>query len=149
MICGDSTSVDLNPVCDDYGIEKFQFIIYHPPYWDIIKFSDNGRDLSNCRTLDLFLEKFGQVIDNTAVFLEERRYCTLVIGDKYANGCVIPLGFLCMEMFLQRGFNLKAIIVKNIGETKGKAQSHGLWRYRALANDFYVFGHEYIFVFKK
>ena len=54
-----------------------------------------------------------------------------------------------MELFIQRGFLLKAIIVKNIGETKGKVQSHGLCRYRALANDFYVFGHEYVFVFRK
>ena len=58
-------------------------------------------------------------------------------------------GFKCMELFIQRGFLLKAIIVKNIGETKGKVQSHGLCRYRALANDFYVFGHEYVFVFRK
>ena len=54
-----------------------------------------------------------------------------------------------MNLFLERGFLLKGIIVKNFGETKGKANKQGIWRYRALKSDFYIFKHEYIFVFKK
>lgn len=48
-----------------------------------------------------------------------------------------------------RGFKMKAILVKNFDETKGKANQKSIWRYRALANDFYLFKHEYIFIFKK
>ena len=131
------------------GIDKLQFVMMHPPYWDIIKFSDNEKDLSNTSTLDEFLESFGQVIDNSTKYLEKNRYCACVIGDKYANSQVIPLGFYCMNQFMERGFLLKAILVKNFGETKGKANQQGIWRYRAITNDFYIFKHEYIFVFKK
>lgn len=148
-ICGDSSEVDLKPVLDSAGIEKVQFVIFHPPYWDIIKFSDNPADLSNCENLEKFKDSFGKIIDNTTIFLEKNRYCAVVIGDKYANSQVIPLGFHCMNTFLERNFLLKAVIVKNFGETKGKANQQAIWRYRALKSDFYIFKHEYIFVFKK
>ena len=114
-----------------------------------MKFSDNTEDLSNCASLDDFLESFGQIIDNTSQFLENNRYCAVVIGDKYANSEIVPLGFYCMNLFIQRGFKLKAILVKNFEETKGKSNQKAIWRYRALASDFFIFKHEYIFVFKK
>ena len=145
-ICGDSASIDIKPYI---GASKVQFVIFHPPYWDIIKFSDNPNDLSNCNSLEDFLKNFGEVIDNTTAFLEKNRYCAVVIGDKYANSQVVPLGFYCMNLFMEKNFLLKAVIVKNFGETKGKANQQAIWRYRALKNDFYIFKHEYIFVFKK
>ena len=43
----------------------------------------------------------------------------------------------------------KAILVKNFDKTRGKMNQKAIWRYRALASDFYVFDHEYIFIFKK
>lgn len=149
VVVGDSSSIDMNRLLNQIGIKKFQFIIMHPPYWDIIKFSDNPKDLSNSNTLESFLSSFGKIIDNTTEHLEKNRYCAVVIGDKYANSQVIPLGFHSMNLFIERGFLLKAILVKNFGETKGKANQQGIWRYRALASDFYIFKHEYIFIFKK
>ncbi len=105
--------------------------------------------MSNTDSLQEFLDGFGKVIDNTIKVLEKNRYCAVVIGDKYANSQVVPLGFHCMNTMLQRGLLLKAILVKNFGDTKGKSNQQAIWRYRALASDFYIFKHEYIFVFKK
>lgn len=149
VITGDSRALDMDRLLGSVGIKKLQFVIMHPPYWDIIKFSENTNDISNAASLDEFLKSFGAVIDNSTKYLEKGRYCACVIGDKYANSQVIPLGFYCMNAFLEKGFLLKAIIVKNFGETKGKANQQGIWRYRAITNDFYIFKHEYIFVFKK
>lgn len=145
----DSRTANIGAIMQAEGIEKFQFVIFHPPYWDIIKFSENQNDISNCGTLDSFLENFGMVIDNTTQYLEKNRYCAVVIGDKYANSEIVPLGFHCMNLFLQRGFKMKAILVKNFEDTKGKSNQQAIWRYRALASDFYIFKHEYIFLFKK
>ena len=149
FLCDDSGSANIKSVLDSVGVKNFQFIIFHPPYWDIIKFSDNPQDLSNCTNLEDFKNSFGKVIDNTTKFLEKNRYCACVIGDKYSNRQVVPLGFCCMNLFIEKNFLLKAIIVKNFGETKGKGEQKNLWRYRALKSDYYIFKHEYIFVFKK
>lgn len=149
-ICvSDSRTANISDLMKNEGINKVQFVIFHPPYWDIIKFSDNPHDISNSETLEAFLDNFGQVIDNTTQYLEKNRYCAVVIGDKYANSEIVPLGFHCMNLFLQRGFKMKAILVKNFEDTKGKSNQKAIWRYRALASDFYIFKHEYIFVFKK
>lgn len=146
---GNSQTIDVGRILASQNIKKVQFVILHPPYWDIIHFSKEADDLSNCPTLATFLDALGQVVDNVCAYLENGRYCAVVIGDKYAKGEVIPLGFYSMGLFLGRGYKLKGIIVKNFGETKGKGVNTSIWRYRALANDFYVFKHEYIFVFKK
>ncbi len=149
-ICvGDSRNIDMNKILKSIGIDKIQFVIFHPPYWDIIKFSDNPKDLSNSESLEAFLNSFGDIIDNTTSVLEKNRYCAAVIADKYANSEIVPLGFYCMQLFLKRKFKLKAILVKNFEDTKGKANQKAIWRYRALASDFYIFKHEYIFIFKK
>ena len=149
VFVGDSQVCDITGILNSVGINKVQFVIMHPPYWDIIKYSDDTNDLSNCTSLESYLSAFGNVVDNTVDVLEKNRYCAVVIGDKYANGQVIPLGFYCMNLMLEKGLLLKAILVKNFGETKGKSNRQGIWRYRALASDFYIFKHEYIFVLKK
>jgi DNA modification methylase len=131
------------------GLESFQFMLLHPPYWDIIKFTDDIDDLSNCSTTDHFRKLISELIDNLYDYLEDERYLALVIGDKYNKGEWIPLGFYAMEEIMQKGLKLKSVIVKNFEETKGKMQQKELWRYRALAGGFYIFKHEYIFLFQK
>lgn len=146
---GDTASFDVSGQLRAMGTEQVQLIIMHPPYFDIIKFSDDSRDLSNAPSIDQFLHRMGQVVDNVAPVLERGRYLVLVIGDKYARGDWIPLGFQTMNTVQEHGFALKSIVVKNFDATAGKRTRKELWRYRALAGGFYVFKHEYIFVFKK
>ena len=149
VINDNSKSVDLEEVLKEHGTSSVQFVMFHPPYWDIIKFSENSEDLSNCSSIESFKNDFGAVIDNCTRYLDNNRYCGIVIGDKYSDSQITPLGFICMNLFLERGFILKAIIVKNFGDTEGKSNQQAIWRYRAMSADYYVFKHEYIMVFKK
>jgi hypothetical protein len=121
----------------------------HPPYFDIIKFSNDHRDLSNAKSVDDFLVMMNSIVRKASAVLDEGRYFALVIGDKYSKGEWMPLGFLTMQEVLKCGFILKSIIVKNFEETFGKRNQKDLWRYRALVGGFYIFKHEYIFLFKK
>jgi hypothetical protein len=139
----------MQAVLERYNRKKLEFIIYHPPYWDIIKFSENERDLSLKKSLTEFTSALRGVIANTSKALEKGRYCALVMGDKSEKGEIVPLGFYGMQLFIELGFSLKATIVKNFEETKGKLGQKNLWKYRALSGNFYVFKHEYIFVFQK
>ena len=149
IINSDSTKLDYKKVLKNFGISSVQFIMMHPPYWDIIKFSENKKDLSNAKNINEFLKKFGEIIDRTYPLLDKDRYLAVVIGDKYSAGEWIPLGFYTMQEVLKRGYKLKSTIVKNFEETKGKMNQKELWRYRALVGGFYIFKHEYIFLFQK
>jgi len=128
--------------------KNVQLAILHPPYADIIKFSDLEGDLSNTSSLKEFLEKFSIVLKNTIEILEKDRYLIIVIGDKYTKGQWIPLGFYCMNEAQKLGLTLKSIIIKNMAGNRAKQNKEGIWRYRALSSDYYIFKHEYILVFK-
>ncbi|HEY9745359.1 MAG TPA: hypothetical protein V6C99_03990, partial [Oculatellaceae cyanobacterium] len=130
--------------------ELAQFLFLHPPYADIIRFSESEQDLSNATSTEAFLDQFEVVCRLGYELLEPGRFAGLVIGDKYANGELIPLGFLCMERMNRVGFTTKSIIVKNItGNEKAKGRMNNLWRYRALVGGFYIFKHEYVILFHK
>lgn len=156
VVHGDSSCSQLRqkitPVLQQLGRETVDHVLLHPPYWDIIEFTDGDdeRDLSSCDSLESFLEMFEQVVQNGYKLLEPGRFMTLVIGDKYASGEWIPLGFECMEVMRSSGLTLRAINIKDIqGNEKGKGKNNNLWRYRALRNGLYVFKHEYVMLFRK
>ena len=149
ILNGNSAAIDFKTELQNLEANSFQFIIMHPPYWDIIKFSNQKDDLSNAKSVAEFLNLFGKVVETVSPVLDKGRYCAVVIGDKYSAGEWIPLGFYVMQEILKRGFKLKSTIVKNFDQTTAKRNQKELWRYRALAGGFYIFKHEYIFLFQK
>ena len=154
IICADSTTElakeKVKARLDIMGEEKAQLLILHPPYDDIIKFSDKKEDLSNCETTEEFYDLFEKVAQNGYDLLEKGRFAALIIGDKYADSQLIPLGFECMKRMNNVGFITKSIIVKDMqGNERAKGKTANLWRYRALAGGFYIFKHEYVMIFQK
>jgi len=149
VVTGDSRRADFGALLSGCGATSAQLAILHPPYHDIIRFSEQPGDLSAAGTTDEFLSAFGEVVDRVTPVLDSGRYCVVVIGDKYARGEWVPLGFHCLGEMLKRGYLLKSIVVKNFDETRAKRSHRALWRYRALANGFYVFKHEYVLIFRK
>ena len=129
---------------------KAQFLMLHPPYDDIIKFSDKKEDLSNCASTEDFYDLFKKVAQNGYDMLEKGRFAALIIGDEYKNGEIVPLSSDCANKMREIGFKMKAVIVKNMeGNERAKGKTANLWRYRALNGGFYIFKHEYIYVFQK
>lgn len=154
IICADSASEiakeKIQARLDIMGRKQAQFLILHPPYDDIIKFSDKKEDLSNCTSTEEFYELFEKVAKNGYDMLEKGRFAALIIGDKYSDSQVQPLGFECMRRMNNLGFITKAIIVKDIqGNERAKGKTANLWRYRALAGGFNIFRHEYVIIMQK
>ena len=154
LICEDSASdtvqEKIQARLDIMLKDKAQFLVLHPPYDDIIKFSDKKEDLSNCESTEEFYELFKKVAKNGYDMLEKGRFAALIIGDKYANGEIVPLCADCAAKMREIGFKMKAVIVKNMeGNERAKGKTANLWRYRALNGGFYIFKHEYIYVFQK
>lgn len=154
VICADSASIDakekIQARLDVMGVKKAQFLVLHPPYDDIIKFSDKKEDLSNCSSTEEFYELFEKVAKNGYDLLEKGRFAALIIGDSYKNSQIQPLGFECMRRMNNLGFITKSIIIKDIqGNERAKGKTANLWRYRALAGGFYIFRHEYVMIMQK
>lgn len=134
----------------NFCTDKVDFLIAHPPYLNIVKFTNKAEDLSNISNVDIFITKLIQGFSNALTYLKKNGYFAIIIGDLYKNSEVIPLGFYVMDA-VKKNFKvkLKGTIVKNIEGNRGKIGMNSIWRYRALMSDYYLFKHEYIFVFKK
>jgi len=131
------------------GKKKYDFLLLHPPYWDIVKFTDKENDLSKSQPLDSFVEKFIIAVKNAMRFLKANKYAALVVGDIYRESQVVPLGFYLMNAIMTHcDVKLKGIVVKDMVGNRAKLGSENLWKYKALKSDFFLFKHEYIFVFK-
>ena len=160
IIVGDCTAPNtrtkIDTMLNKHAKADVGLIVMHPPYHDIVKFSDNAADLCNTDSVDSFAERFGDAVDNVIDLLADRHYLAVVIGDKYSNSEWVPLGFRLMEEVQRRGapkrgnrMVLKSIIVKNMVNNRAKRNRENLWRYRAIKGGFYIFRHEYILLFQK
>lgn len=127
--------------------EPADMIIWHPPYEHAVQFSDKEDDLSNMGSGDFWdaAEECLAMLDQN---LKPNRMCAIVIGNVYRDGAIVPLPAL-MYMAVEKitDWKLKGWITKNIvGNRQG---DHGLWEYRSVNADSFVFGHEEILVYKK
>ena len=145
-LVADSTISDFSSMVEDSSFNGFQLAILHPPYHDIIKFSGDSRDLSNKNSVEDFLESMRAVIRNSKKALKTNGIMAIVIGDKFNDSKLEPLGFMTMNAAMEEGLMLKSIVVKNFDSTRGKRNQEKLWRYRAFSGGFYVFKHEYILI---
>lgn len=151
----DNTNTALFNECMAQNLNKLNrtfvdFVLAHPPYFDIIKFTDDPADLSNIGNIKDFVSKFLLSMANGLNYLKKNGYFAIVAGDIYKDGEVVPLGFYLANA-IKSNFDckMKGIIVKNIEGNRGKIGANNIWKYRALKYDYYIFKHEYIFVFKK
>jgi DNA modification methylase len=154
VLVGDSTlamtAKRVRATLKEWGGDAADCVILHPPYHDIIRFSEQDGDLSRASSEEAFLDKIDQVARHAYKVLKPSGFMALVIGDKYVDSRLVPLGFTCMERCTDAGFVLKAINVKEIlNNERGKGKSGNLWKYRALVGGFYLFKHEYVMIFRK
>lgn len=134
----------------ELGTKRVDFILAHPPYWDIIKFTDKKEDISNISDLQEFLSAFAKSMENAVKYLRAGKHFAIVVGDLYREGEVVPLGFYMMEAIKKViKCKLKGIVIKDIVGNRAKLGLEALWRFRTLKSDTFLFKHEYIFVFKK
>lgn len=139
--------VELGNACDLKNIENesVDLICTHPPYADIIKYSDGiAGDLSWLKYKD-FLVEIEKVASECFRVLKKGKFCAIVMGDTRKNGMVQPLGFEVMQRFVNAGFKQKEIIIKE----QHNCKATGFWKTNSEKYNFLLLAHEYVFVFKK
>jgi len=120
-------------------------ICTHPPYTNIIQYSEDIKeDISHCDIKD-FLEQMKLVATESYRVLKKDKFCTILMGDIRRKGHVIPLGFDVMNIFVNAGFKLKEIIIKE----QHNCKATGYWKTSSIKYNFLLLAHEYLFVFKK
>lgn len=125
--------------------ESIDLICTHPPYANIINYSEGiAEDLSLLNVKD-FLVEMEKVASESLRVLKKGKFCAVLMGDTRKNGHVIPLGFKTMEVFQNAGFKLKEIIIKE----QHNCKATGFWKTNRVKYNFLLLAHEYLFIFHK
>ncbi|MEG0024907.1 MAG: DNA methyltransferase [Akkermansia sp.] len=136
---GDARNLDFIPD------ESIDFICTHPPYANIIQYSENIKnDLSHCNVIS-FLEEMKTVASESYRVLKKDKFCAILMGDTRQKGYMIPMSFDVMKIFQYAGFQLKELIIKE----QHNCKATGYWKTNSIKYNFLLIAHEYLFIFKK
>ena len=125
--------------------ESIDLICTHPPYANIINYSEDIEGDLSLLKITPFLEEMKPVALEGFRVLKKGKFCAVLMGDMRQKGCVIPLGFKAMKIFEDVGFTLKEIIVKE----QHNCKATGFWKARSVQFNFLLLAHEYLFIFRK
>jgi len=125
--------------------ESIDFICTHPPYANIIKYSEDiENDLSHLKVKD-FLIEMEKVASESYRVLKKDKFCAVLMGDTRQKGHIIPMSFEVMKIFEKVGFKTKEIIIKE----QHNCKATGFWKTNSVKYNFLLIAHEYLFIFKK
>jgi DNA modification methylase len=125
--------------------ESIDFICTHPPYANIITYSEDiPGDLSHLN-VSKFITEMRMVAKESFRVLKDGKFCAILMGDTRKNGHVVPMSFEVMKLFESVGFKIKEIIIKE----QHNCKATGYWKTNSIKHNFLLLAHEYLFVFKK
>ncbi|MDP2104330.1 MAG: DNA methyltransferase [Candidatus Gracilibacteria bacterium] len=138
---------DARVLMEKVGDASVDFILHHPPYADIIKYSEGKimGDLSNIHNIAIFCDDMEKIARECFRILKKGQYCAVLIGDTRREKMYQPMAFKVMERFLGVGFVLKEDIVK----VQHNCKATGFWVNKSKEANFLLVMHEHLFVFKK
>lgn len=131
----------------DLKDNSIDLIATHPPYADIIKYSEGKIecDLSNIHSVDKFCNEMRKVASECYRVLKPKKYCGILMGDTRRKKYFIPIAYTVMQNFIDAGFKLKEDIIKRQWNCKATPY----WSSMSKNYNFFLIMHEHLFVFEK
>jgi hypothetical protein len=88
------------------GLAEYDLVWLHPPYWRMVRYSDDPRCLSKAPTLEAFMDQLGAVMRNGASVLAPGGHLAVLIGgyhDREDGNRHIPLAALATARAIEEG----------------------------------------------
>ncbi|MCX7920323.1 MAG: DNA methyltransferase [bacterium] len=139
LIVGDAR--DLSFIEDN----SIDLICSHPPYANIIHYTDSKENDLSFLHIDEFLREMAKVAAESYRVLKHGKQCAILIGDTRRKKYVIPLGFALIDVYLTAGFKLRELIIKR----QHNCKTTGFWYANSIKYNFLLLAHEYLPIFEK
>ncbi len=120
-------------------------ICAHPPYANIIHYTNSKEGDLSFFDIDDFLEEMSKVAKESFRILKPGRQCAILIGDTRRKKHVIPLGFRLIDVYLNVGFKLRELVIKR----QHNCKTTGFWYSNSIKYNFLLLAHEYLPIFEK
>jgi len=127
---------------DDSSVD---LICAHPPYANIIHYTDFEQGDLSYFEIDDFLKEMSKVAKESFRVLKPGRQCAILIGDMRRKKHVIPLGFKLINVYLSVGFKLRELVIKR----QHNCKTTGFWYASSIKHNFLLLAHEYLPIFEK
>jgi len=124
---------------------SIDLICAHPPYANIIHYTDSKEGDLSFFDIDDFLKEMSKVARESFRVLKPGRQCAILIGDTRRQKHVIPLGFELVNVYLDAGFKLRELIIKR----QHNCKTTGFWYENSIKYNFLLLAHEYLPIFEK
>jgi len=124
---------------------SIDLICAHPPYANIIHYTDSKEEDLSFLDIDKFLEEMAKVAQESFRVLKPERQCAILIGDTRRKKYIVPLGFKLINVYLKAGFKLRELIIKR----QHNCKTTGFWYNHSIKYNFLLLAHEYLPIFEK
>ena len=124
---------------------SIDLICAHPPYANIIHYTDSKEGDLSFFDIDDFLKEMSKVARESFRVLKPGRQCAILIGDTRKQKHVIPLGFKLINAYLNAGFKLRELVIKR----QHNCKTTGFWYENSIKYNFLLLAHEYLPIFEK
>ena len=150
LIIGDSRNLKDLEIED----ESVDLVFSHPPYWNLISYSqEHGSvkgDLSTAPTLEEFLEGMNQNFSEVKRVLKSGRFYCVLIGESFMKGGkVVSLDYYLTDLALKMGFEFYTKLIKYTRLATSRMNFINTMKYRSLRSNFFICIHDYVLVFRK
>lgn len=139
LLVGDARN--LSSLKDD----SIDLICAHPPYANIIHYTDFKKEDLSFLDIDEFLKEMEKVAKESFRVLKPERHCAILIGDTRRKKYIIPLGFKLIDIYLKAGFKLRELVIKR----QHNCKTTGFWYKNSIKYNFLLLAHEYLPIFEK
>ena len=124
-------------------------VITSPPYWNLIKYSDEKECLANSNSINEYLDSLNQSIREMYRVLKKGRYCCIVIGDATEGWKFHPLGYKTQIMLEEVGFTIQRIVIHIQCRTNSFLHGNEKVKDKVLNKGLFLIAHEYVIIAKK
>lgn len=127
------------------GSNSIDLICAHPPYANILYYTDHKDGDLSFFDIDEFLKEMSIVAKESFRVLKPGRQCAILIGDTRRKKHVIPIGFKLIDVYLNAGFKLRELVIKR----QHNCKTTGFWHENSIKYRFLLLAHEYLPIFEK
>jgi DNA modification methylase len=124
---------------------SIDLICAHPPYANIIHYTDSKQGDLSYFDIDDFLKEMSKVAQESFRVLKPGKQCAILIGDMRRKKHVVPLGFELTNVYLNAGFRLRELVIKR----QHNCKTTGFWYESSMKYNFLLLAHEYLPIFEK
>jgi len=141
--CGDARDI-VNIIRNIFGIDRVDYIITSPPFWDVEKYISVDGQMSDMGDYDKFMEDYAKIIELYYEILKPDKFVTYIVNDFRRNKQYYWFSGDTINCFLKAGFVIHDIVISVVRTPHISGIGDAIYKRKTTLKY-----HEYVLTFRK